>query len=148
MPVFHWGRTWDPFRDLERQVDEILQSIQLPFPVIRVERQYPPINIYDLPEEALVTAEVPGTDPEALEVTFSQGVLTLKGTQPSAESVRDDAFRRHERFWGRWQRSISINERVREDQVRAEMVDGVLRVHLPKDGESRPRQIPVTVSDT
>jgi len=145
MALFHWGQSWGEFHDLERQVDQLLQSIRFPFPVIRVERQFPPINLYDLPDQLLVTAEIPGVAPESLEVTFNQGVLMLKGSR-QGPSVPDEQFRRHERFWGAWQRAVPIDERIREDQVSAELNDGILLVRLPKSDENRSRQIPVTTT--
>lgn len=42
MPVFRWRDSWEPFRDLERQVDRLLEGLPFPFPVIRLERQFPP----------------------------------------------------------------------------------------------------------
>lgn len=147
MALFHWGHAWGEFQDLERQVDRLLQSIRFPFPVIRVERHYPPINLYDLPDHLLLTAEIPGVTPERLEVTFNQGVLMLKGSRQGPD-ISDDQFRRHERFWGEWQRSIPVNERIREEEVSAELNDGILVVRLPKIDDARTRQIPVTTTAT
>jgi HSP20 family protein len=143
MPVFRWRESWEPLRDLERQVDRLLESLPFPFPVIRFERQYPPVNLYDCDNEYLLTAELPGTLPEDLELTVSGGFLTLKGKRPSPAGVTDDRFRRHERVWGSWERSLNVPERVQEDQVSAEFNDGILKIHLPKAPETKPRQIQV-----
>ena len=143
MPVFRWRESWEPFRDLERQVDRLLESLPFPFPVIRFERQYPPINLYELAEEYLLTAELPGNASENLELTVSSGVLTLKGKRPAPAGVADEQFRRHERVWGSWERSLNVPERVHEDKVSAEFADGILKIHLPKAPEAAPRQIQV-----
>lgn len=143
MPVFRWGDSWDAFRDLERQVDRLLSGLTLPIPVLRVERQYPPVNIYELPDEFLITAELPGVEAAALDLTVANGVLTLRGQRVGPAGVTDDQFRRHERMWGAWERAIPIPERIRDDEVRADFQDGVLQVHLPKAPETRPRQIQV-----
>jgi HSP20 family protein len=143
MPVFRWRESWEPFRDLERQVDRLLESLPFPIPVIRFERQYPPVNLYELDEEYLITAELPGISPESLELTMGSGTLTLKGTRPGPVGVADDRFRRHERVWGAWERSLNVPERVESERVSAEFNDGILKIHLPKAAESKPRQIQV-----
>lgn len=143
MPVFRWQETWNPLRDLERQVDRLLEGIQIPFPAIRFERQFPPVNVYELGDEYLLTAELPGTAAETLDLTVNQGVLTLKGSRPAPTGVNDDQFRRHERMWGKWERALTIPERVVEEKVSAQFNDGVLKIHLPRAAEVKPRQIQV-----
>lgn len=143
MAVFRWRQNWEPFRDLERQVDRLLESIRLPLPTIRLDRHFPPVNLYECDNEFLLTAELPGLLPEHLEVTVNGGVLTLRGERRGPDNVPDERFRRHERMWGSWQRSLSIPERIQEDKVAAELTDGVLKIHLPKVEETKSRQIPV-----
>ena len=57
MAVFRWGHSWDAFHDLEREVDRLLQSVNLTFQGLRFGRQYPPVNLYELPEEYLIIAQ-------------------------------------------------------------------------------------------
>lgn len=143
MPVFRWGQTWDPFRDLEREVDRLLHGVNITFQGIRLGREYPAVNLYELENEFLLTAELPGTRKEDFELTVAGGVLTIKGQRADAEGVSEDRFRRHERFRGQWQRSLSIPDRVRDEELSAELTNGVLKVHLPKGNELKPRPIPV-----
>lgn len=144
MAVFRWGHSWDAFHDLEREVDRLLQSVNLTFQGLRFGRQYPPINLYELPEEYLITAEVPGVRTEDLELTVANGVLSLKGRSSDIEGA-EERFRRQERPRGVWQRSISIPDRVNVEQLTAEFVNGILKIHLPKAEETKPRQIPVAI---
>ena len=143
MPVFQWRQSWGSFEDLERQVDRLLAGIRIPFPSIRLAQHYPPVNLYELPEEFLLTAELPGVEREELELLVRNGVLTLKGQRSGPAGIDENRFRRHERLWGSWQRSISLPERIDEERVVAEFNDGVLRIHLPKAPDTQPRQIPV-----
>lgn len=147
MAVFQWRQSWEPFRDLERQFDRLFANMRLPFPAIRLDRHFPPINLYELADEFLITAELPGVAGSDLELTFSGGILTLKGQRPAPAGVSDDRFRRHERVWGSWQRSISIQERIAEEKVAAEFTDGILKIHLPKAEETPVRQIPVVAAN-
>jgi HSP20 family protein len=143
MAVFRWRQNWGAFQDLEREVDRLLESIKLPFPGFRLERQYPPVNLYELDQEYLLVVELPGISAEGLELTVAGGVLTLKGERREPEGVPEDRFRRHERVRGAWQRSLSIPERIEEERVMAEFNDGMLKIHLPKLAAVKPRQIPV-----
>lgn len=143
MPVFRWGQSWDAFRDLEREVDRLLHSVNFSFPGLRLGRQYPLVNVYECEDEFLMTAELPGTRSEDLDLTVAGGILTLKGTRDDPPEVSDDRFRRHERFRGEWQRSLSIPDRVQEERMTAEFSNGILKIHLPKSEQSEPRQIPV-----
>jgi len=144
MPVFHWGQAWDPFRDLEREVDQLLASVSLSFSGIRFGREYPPVNVYELDDQLLLTAELPGTRLEDLEVLVADGVLTLKGRRSGPDGVSDDRFRRQERPRGAWQRSLQLPERIVEEGMRAEFTNGILKVTLPKAPAITPRQIPVS----
>lgn len=144
MPVFRWGQAWDPFRDLEREVDRLLASVSLSFSGLRLGREYPAVNVYELNDSLLLTAEVPGTRPEDLEVLVADGVLTLRGKRTGATGVPDDRYRRQERLRGEWQRSLTLPERIQEDKLSAELTNGILKIRLPKAAATIPRQIPVT----
>lgn len=143
MPVFRWGENWNPFRNLEREVEELLQNVNFSVTGIRLGRQYPPVNLYELAEEFVLTAEIPGTRSDELELTISGTVLTIKGKRTDPEGIPEECFRRQERFRGNWQRSLSIPDRVKTDELTAEFNHGVLRIHLPKADAGQPRQIPV-----
>ena len=58
----------------------------------------------------------------------------------------EERYRRQERFRGEWERTLSLPERVREEGLTAEFVDGILRVRLPKGEQAQPRKIRVSES--
>lgn len=144
MPLFRFGQNWDPFDDLEREVDRLLRSVNLTFQGFRVGRQYPAVNLFELKNEYILTAELPGTRIEDLELTIAGGILTLKGRRDDSPDVPEHRFRRSERFHGEWQRALSLPERIREEDLAATFTDGVLKVRLPKGAQTPPRQIAVT----
>jgi HSP20 family protein len=144
MPVFRWGQAWDPFHDLEREVDRLLASVSISFSGLRFGREYPAVNVYEVTDGLLLTAELPGTRPEDLEVFVTDGVLTLKGKRTGPDGVPDDRYRRQERLRGVWQRSLTLPERIQEDQMSAEFTNGILKVRLPKAPATIARQIPVS----
>jgi HSP20 family protein len=129
MPVFRWGHSWDAFHDFEREVDRLLSSVNFAFQGIRLGRQYPSVNLYELPDEYLLTAELPGSKAEDIDLEMGSGLLKIKG--------------RRSEHSGEWERTLSIPDRVREEGLTAEFVDGILKVHLPKGEQSQPRRIRV-----
>jgi HSP20 family protein len=143
MAVFRWGQSWDPFRDLEREVDRLLQGVHLTLHGVRPGRRFPHVNLLESDYCYVLTAEIPGVDPRQIEVTTASGYLTIKGNRTPPEEAREDSFRRQERFHGPWQRTIQLPDRVDEDGMKADYSAGVLRVTLPKAPSSLPRQIAV-----
>jgi HSP20 family protein len=143
MAIFRWGQNWNPLRDLEREVENLLHSVNLTFHGIRFGNRYPAVNLFELDDEFLLTAEIPGTRSEDLELTVVGGVLTLRGTRSDTQDVPESRFRRQERFRGSWQRTLSIPDRIQHDGLSAEFNNGVLKIHLPKADTEKPKQIPV-----
>ena len=148
MPVFRWGHSWDAFRDLEREVDRLLQSVNLTFQGFRFGRQFPSLNLFELEEEYLLTAELPGIRVEDLDLTIAGGVLTLKGKSHDTSAIPEERYRRQERVRGVWQRAITLPERVQEEKLSAELNLGILKIHLPKAEAVIPRQIQVADGDS
>jgi HSP20 family protein len=144
MATFHWGQhAIEAFRDLEREVDFLLQQVGRSFEGVRFGRPYPPINIYDLEGEYLVTAELPGTKADDFELTVSEGTLTIRGRRTAEDGIPEDRYRRSERPRNEWERSLTLPERVNEEAIRAELKHGILRLHVPKAPSTQPRQIRV-----
>jgi HSP20 family protein len=143
MPVFRWGNAFDAFRDLEREMDRWLRSVHHSMDGPRIGRQFPAVNIYELDDEFLLTAELPGARVEDLELSVSEGIVTLKGVRRADAEVPDDRYRRSERPRGIWQRTVTLPARVREEELHAELNQGVLKLHLPKAPSMQPRQIRV-----
>jgi HSP20 family protein len=143
MAVFRWGQPWDPFRDLEREVDRLLATVSLSMQGLRFGRQFPPVNLFALEQEFLLTAELPGVRSEDLEITVADGVLTIKGRRLGPEGVPDDRYRRQERARGAWQRSFSLPERVEDERMSADLTNGILTIRLPRSPSPQPRQIKV-----
>ena len=93
MPVFRWGQAWDAFQDLEREVDRLLQGVNLTLHA-RSTRRFPLINLLDEGERYLLTAEIPGVELSDLDLTAANGVLTIKGVRKAPPEAREDSFRR------------------------------------------------------
>lgn len=143
MPNFSIPRNWDPFRDIQREVGRLLESFE-PVPSWRSQRPFPAINLYDDGDRYILTAELPGSEPSSLDLSLTGESLTLRGERTRPEGVAEENYRRQERRFGHWSRSVTLPDRVDGSNVAAEFADGVLTVTLPKAEEAKPRQIVVT----
>jgi len=134
---------WDPFRELQREVGRLFDSLD-PFQVQRHVRQYPPINVYDAGDGYILSAQLPGLSPADIELTITGETLTIRGERKRSEGVKDENFRRQERPTGRWSRTITLPDRVDSAQVTASFTNGILTVTLQKAESAKPRHISVS----
>lgn len=142
MSGLHWQRRWDPFHDLQREVGRLFESLE-PLQNWRLNRQFPPINLYDAGDRYVLTAQLPGIGLESLDVSITGETLTMRGERKRPEGVSDESYRRQERQFGRWTRTISLPDRVDSVQVAATFAEGLLTITLPKAESAKPRQISV-----
>jgi HSP20 family protein len=138
-----WQRGWDPFRELQREVGRIMESFD-PFQVARRVQVYPPMNLYDAGDRYVLTAQLPGMTSGDIELTITGDTLTMRGERKRPEGIKDESYRRQERPMGRWSRTVTLPDRVDNDQVSASFASGILTIQLPKAAEARPRHIAVT----
>lgn len=146
MPVFRWGSALEAFRDLEREVDRWVRSMDIAFETPRFGRPFPSLNLYEVGDEYLITAELAGCDADDLDLSVANGIVTMRGTRDAAGTIPEERFRRSERPSGEWERSISVPERIDDERIRAELTDGLLRLYLPKAPQAARRQIQVAGS--
>jgi HSP20 family protein len=143
MNTFPWQRRWDPFREFQREVGRLFETME-PVQHWRVARGVPPINLYDAGERYVLTAQLPGVGPEEVDLSITGETLTMRGDRKRTEGVGEESYRRQERQFGRWTRTVTLPDRVDSNNVSASFANGVLTVTLPKAEEAKPRQISVT----
>jgi HSP20 family protein len=71
----------------------------------------------------------------------------MRGERKRPEGVSDESYRRQERPFGRWSRTVTLPDRVDSAQVSATFAHGILTVSIPKAESARPRQISVTAAN-
>jgi len=103
----------------------------------------PAFDISETENEYMVTAELPGIDAKEIDVTLSDGVLTVKGEKKQEKEDKGENYHRVERSYGSFQRSFRIPEKVETETVDAAYKDGVLKLTLKKAEETKPRKIEV-----
>jgi HSP20 family protein len=92
--------------------------------------------------ELVLRFDVPGVDPEKIDVTVDRGVLTVSATREETRTEGESPVVR-ERLFGSFRRSIRLAENLDADAIEASNNDGVLEIRIPVREEAKPRKIEV-----
>lgn len=103
----------------------------------------PSIDLMDSPEKLVVKAEVPGVDPNEIEISVQDNVLTLTGEKKSEKEEKGKTWYRRESMYGKFSRSIPLPAAILGDKIEAATDAGVLTITLPKSETAKPRKIAV-----
>ena len=103
----------------------------------------PAFDITEGEKEYTVIAELPGMDEKDLNVTFTDGILTVKGEKKQESEDKGETYHRIERRYGSFQRSFRIPDHIQADKIEATYKDGVLKLTIPKSEESEPKKIEI-----
>ena len=94
-------------------------------------RSSPRIDLFETVRELEVRVDLPGVDPDAIDIKIRGRRLTISGHRP-VESLLGGTCRVHERATGRFMRSVFLPCGTRDEQISAKYHDGVLAISLPK----------------
>ena len=138
---------WDPFRELwnmrrvmNRFVDEAFdRGVSGWAP----EEWGLALDVSETADQFIVKASIPGINPDDLEITYNNDVLTIKGEIQSEEESEDNRYHLRERRYGRFARSLSLPTTVEADKINANYEAGVLTLTLPKAEEVKPKRIAI-----
>lgn len=100
--------------------------------------QWSPVSAHETETGYRYDLELPGLKKDELKVTLTDGVLAVKG--------RKKVFRGGEETWVEMERSLLVPEDVDPHKVRAQYVDGILTLEIPKREEVKPTTIDIQVS--
>jgi HSP20 family protein len=135
----------DPFSALLSLQDELERFIRNPAFAMGPSGfgAYPPVNIFDSPEGALIIAEVPGLDIVKLNILGTGRTLTISGERQFEPDGKGWGYHRRELSEGRFSRSIQLPNDYQAGQAEACYEAGLLIVRVPRAEHAKPRQIPV-----
>ncbi|GAB4580596.1 MAG: Hsp20/alpha crystallin family protein [Anaerolineales bacterium] len=94
----------------------------------------------------IIKASIPGVNPDDLEITLEDGLLTIKGETKVDETVKEADFHLRERRYGTFARSLRFPVAVNADAVEATYEHGVLTLTVPKAEEVKPKRIAIRTS--
>ncbi|MBI4926322.1 MAG: Hsp20/alpha crystallin family protein [Anaerolineae bacterium] len=132
---------WDELGRMQRDLDQMMRAF-VPDRG-RVTPVFPAMNAWTNEDGEIVTAEIPGIDPSAIEISVVNDVLTISGERALPELAEGERYHRRERMNGKFTRSIQLAFPVNVDKVDASYENGVLTIALPRAEADRPRKIAV-----
>jgi len=103
----------------------------------------PAVDIKEDDKAFTLLADIPGVDPEEIEVTMDKGVLTVKGERKSEKKTEEENYKRVERQYGVFYRRFTLPDSANADEIEAHSEHGVLKITIPKQEVAQSRRITV-----
>lgn len=141
---------WDPFREmmtLRNAMDKLFDSAFVgPNVAWEQEALSMAVDVVENPDNFIVKASIPGINPDDLEITMNNNVLTIKGEVKEEKDIEEARYHIRERRFGSFSRSFTIPSNVKANSIQANYQNGVLILSLPKAEEAKPKRISVQSS--
>lgn len=132
---------WTVFDELESIQQDMNRILAGGEPVRRARAAYPPLNVWSSAEGLTIDAEMPGVDPQDVEISVVGDELSLHGKVNVQEPAAGETVLRRERPAGEFQRTLQLPFRANTGAVKATFKNGILRIAIPRSEEEKPRKI-------
>lgn len=106
----------------------------------------PAVDVVETADAFVLTADLPGVEPQDIEVTMENGVLSIRGRRVNETYNGQSGYRRIERQSGEFFRRFTLPDTADADAISAKTSNGVLEVRIGKRAEVQPRRIEIKVS--
>jgi HSP20 family protein len=103
----------------------------------------PAVDIKEEKDRYVLIADLPGVNPDNIDVTMENGVLTLKGDRSTEAKEDSQNYKRVERIFGTFHRRFSLPDTADEEGITAKYNNGVLEISIPKKASVQPKKIAV-----
>lgn len=141
--MFRQPFSWSELDRLRQDFDRFFDS-SIPRGYRQRGRAFPAVNIWTSEEDGvIVMAELPGVDPDDLNISVTGDALTISGTRMPVDGPTKDQYHRREQSYGDFSRVVQLPYSVNNDAVEATVNKGVLRIYLPRAEAEKPKQISV-----
>jgi len=136
MPLVKW-EPFNIFDEMDRAMSE--------FPSSHVRGFSPAMDVYQTKDAIMVETPLAGVDPNDVDISIENDVLTIKGEARKESEVDEKDYYRKEIRTGGFFRSVALPAHVSSDKARASSKDGMLKIEIPKAPEAKPKTIKVSV---
>ncbi|MFA6194705.1 MAG: Hsp20/alpha crystallin family protein [Patescibacteria group bacterium] len=138
MSLIKWAPFFSEFDDMDKMMGEMLPAVrgnQFGFT--------PAIDMYEDKDSVVVETQLGGIDPEKVDISIENNVLTIKGESEKKSEVEDKNYYRKEIRRGSFYRSIPLPTKVDGDKALATNEEGILKVTIPKVPEVKAKTIKI-----
>jgi len=125
---------WRPLFDWDKFFEEDWLLPVLP----RVEFEKPAMDIKETDKEVIAEVEVPGFDPEKINVSIEDRILKISGSMDEKKEEKEKGYWRKEIRRGSFERMVRLPVEVKENAVKATYEKGILKIVMPK-AETKPK---------
>ena len=101
------------------------------------------VDVYETDDQLVVKARTAGVNKEDLDVSISDGILTISGTLSSGDDTEATNWHIQECYWGEFSRTVALPVAVKEDEAAAALKDGVLTISFPKVQQEQAKKIAI-----
>ncbi len=142
---------WDPYRglvSLQDQVNRLFEDtvIQGRTGQADLATWAPAADIYETENDLVAKVDLPGVQEADVDIRVENNTLAIRGDRKFEKEVNEDSYLRVERAFGTFTRSFSLPNIVKVENIRANLLNGVLTLRMPKREEAKPKQIKIAVS--
>ncbi len=123
---------------LQREMNRLFSNVGQKSP-----QDYPAVNIWEKDDVAIVTAELPGIEPDKMDISVSGDTVTIAGAAVQETFTGDETYLRQERGIGNFKRNIQLPFQVNAQAVEAKYEKGILMITLPRIKEDLPKKIKI-----
>jgi HSP20 family protein len=131
-------------RDMDRLLTRLWDDFGVPF-FPSSGREVPSMELSETGDTLMIKAQVPGINPEDIEISISEDILTIKGKMKRERVEEGKDYRRVESGYSSFSRNLRLPCKIKIDDVRATYQEGELRLILPKCTPEKARDIKVQV---
>ncbi len=136
---------WEPFRELKR-MDEIMNRLRRGHFVDRfgeVEKWAVPLDVVEEDDKIIVRATLPGVNPDDIDVTLENEVLTINAETKAVTEERKESYLVRERRSGKFHRTLRLPDTVDSDKVDTKYENGILEITFPKAEAKKVRRLSI-----
>ncbi len=132
----------DPFSFLRQEIDRLFEVSS------SIEGLRPQFETKENDNCIEITAEVPGVAEEDINLSFSNGILTVSGEKKSEEKKEGETYHITERQYGSFSRSLKLPYEPEQNAITASFKDGILKIMVPKPKEMKPDVYKIPIQKT
>ncbi|MDR3610913.1 MAG: Hsp20/alpha crystallin family protein [Ignavibacteriaceae bacterium] len=148
---------WNPMRDLmsvEREFNRIFNSLDRKLGFGESDREneefenavwMPLTDILEDDNQYYLNIDLPGIKKEDVKINYTNGQLSISGERKMESEEKNTKYHRAERSYGKYYRSFTLPQKIKENEINAEFKDGQLKISIPKSEEAKPKQLEIKV---
>ncbi len=144
MSLVRYNNPWNLLNNLQRELyDPALNNNYSDDASVATANWTPSVDISENDKAFTLLADIPGVNPDNIDISMEKGVLTIKGERNSESVEEDENYRRVERQNGQFYRRFTLPDSADADKIEAKSTHGVLRITIPKQEVAVSRRIEV-----